>query len=42
MGVVHHTFAPVVVFQVTGSEKPSAMPEAAIPRNCGQSIPGLG
>ena len=29
-------------FHVVGSEKPSATPAAAMPRNCGQSTPGRG
>jgi len=41
-GVFQMTFVPSAAFHVIGSENPSAMPAAPIPRNCGQSIPGLG
>ena len=41
-GVFHSTLVPSAAFQVVGSENPSAMPVAAIPRNCGQSTPGRG
>src|SRR5687768_15879542 len=40
--VFQMTFVLSAALQVTGSEKPSAIPAAAIPRNCGQSIPGRG
>src|SRR5262249_33063559 len=42
MAAFHRTFLFCATFQSSGSEAPSAMPSASIPRNCGQSIPGLG
>src|SRR4029079_19799938 len=42
IGVFQTMLAPVAAFHVAGSENPSAMPLAAMPRNCGQSTPGLG
>ena len=32
----------LAAFHVAGSEKPSAIPSALMPRNCGQSTPGVG
>src|SRR3954463_451856 len=40
IAVFQATFAPVDAFHVAGMEKPSAIPLAAMPRNCGQSTPG--
>src|SRR3954471_3166803 len=40
IAVFHATFTPVDAFHVAGMEKPSAIPLAAMPRNCGQSTPG--
>src|SRR3954469_17828956 len=40
IAVFQATFAPVDAFHVAGMEKPSAIPLASMPRNCGQSTPG--
>src|SRR4051812_20036485 len=40
IAVFQATFAPVDAFHVAGMEKPSPIPLAAMPRNCGQSTPG--
>ena len=42
MGVFQTMFVFPVTFQVVASGAPSETPLAAIPRNCGQSIPGRG
>ena len=42
MAVFHTTLVLSAAFHVVGSEKPSATPAAAMPRNCGQSTPGFG
>src|SRR5262249_55393792 len=42
IGVFQRTFVPFDGFHVVGSEKPSAMPLASMPRNCGQSTAGFG
>src|SRR5688500_6668945 len=40
--VFQATLLPLATFQVVAVGLPSATPPAAIPRNCGQSIAGLG